>query len=419
LPARVGEIIIEGVQENVRDRLTRPVGRSAKKGLGGHECKGESGVRCRFRTFRREGFRTEPRRVKTDVGRLEFAVGYVGCCGCGKKLAPILDVLDLRERTGHSESLEAVVSEVVSQTSYQRGEAEREARGSAPVAKSSSHRWIAGRGIPDSCPEGSVFAMADGTGFKKWPGERGDLRVVIGLNQGGKPRGLWVYAGESWESIGQDIRAKLRASQVQLELLTVNGEPGLDEHLAGVAAKGSQRCQWHLPRDLSYTLWKDGVGLEERKQRSTDLADLLGIEIPAGEYETVSEEDKEALRERVRTSEQEALNLIAEFEEKGYAKGATYLQNAFDRLFNHVKLWLETGVIAPRTTSILENMMRELGRRVKKLGWNWSDEGIVRIAKIILLRHYDREAWDSYWREALGLRNRCQIQILSLEWQLV
>lgn len=83
-----------------------------------------------------------------------------------------------------------------------------------------------------------------------------------------------------------------------------------------------------------------------------------------------------------------------------------------------MKLWLATGVIAPRTTSILENpdaSGRELGRRVKKLGWNWSDEGIVRIAKIILLRHYDREAWDRYWREALGLRNRCRIQILWVE----
>lgn len=419
LPARVGIVIVEGMQEEIRDRLTRPVGRRAKKGLGSHERKGAGGVRCRFRTFRKQGFRSEPRRVKTDVGRLEFEVGYVECCGCGKKFAPILDVLGLRDRTGHSDSLEAVVSEVVSKTSYQRGEEEIEARGSAPVPKSSSHRWIAHRRIPESRPEGSVFAMADGTGFKKWPGERGDLRVVIGLNEGGKPRGLGVYAGESWEAIGEDIQEKLKASRVQLQLFTTDGEPGLDEHLASVAAEGSQRCLWHLPRDLNYVLWKDGVGLEERKQRSTDLAGLLGIEIPAGEYETVSEEDKEALRERVRTSEREALNLIAEFEQKGYAKGATYLQNAFDRLFEHVKLWLETGIIAPRTTSMLENMMRELGRRVKKLGWNWSDEGIVRIAKIILLRHYDREAWDRYWREALGLRDRCKIQILRVERQAV
>lgn len=34
------------------------------------------------------------------------------------------------------------------------------------------------------------------------------------------------------------------------------------------------------------------------------------------------------------------------------------------------------------STSILENITRELGRRLKKLGWNWSDEGIVRTAEM-------------------------------------
>lgn len=64
----------------------------------------------------------------------------------------------------------------------------------------------------------------------------------------------------------------------------------------------------------------DGVDLDERKRRS---ADLLGIEIPEGEYKRVMEEDKETLRERVRGSENEVRRLIAQFEEKGYAKVAT------------------------------------------------------------------------------------------------
>ena len=117
LPARVGVVIVERMQEAIRDRLARPVGRRAKKGLGGHVRNGGEGGRCRYRTFRKEGFRSERRQVRTDIGRLKFEVGYVGCCGCGRKLAPILDVLRLKERTGHSESLEAVVSEVANSAS--------------------------------------------------------------------------------------------------------------------------------------------------------------------------------------------------------------------------------------------------------------------------------------------------------------
>ncbi|PIY43345.1 MAG: hypothetical protein COZ05_11340 [Armatimonadetes bacterium CG_4_10_14_3_um_filter_59_10] len=59
--------------------------------------------------------------LRTDTGCLEFEVGYVGCCGRGRRFTPILDALGLKEQTGHNESLEAMVSEVVAKTSFQRG----------------------------------------------------------------------------------------------------------------------------------------------------------------------------------------------------------------------------------------------------------------------------------------------------------
>jgi len=43
-----------------------------------------------------------------------------------------------------------------------------------------------------------------------------------------------------------------------------------------------------------------------------------------------------------------------------------------------LRLWLETGIVCPRTTSIIENLIRELVRRLKKIGWNWSDAGAER-----------------------------------------
>ena len=75
---------------------------------------------------------------------------------------------------------------------------------------------------------------------------------------------------------------------------------------------------------------------------------------------------------------------------------------------------METGIVSPRTTSILENIMRELGRRVNKLGWNWSDEGVEQMAKMVIMRRYDREVWEVYWRKELGLRGRCTIVIKEI-----
>lgn len=416
LSVRVTEEIIEGLQEDVRERLCTSSGREAKKGLGSHEKKGEAGRRCRIRTFVKQGHRRESRKVKTDVGEISFEVGYVQCVECEKKFTPILDVLEIEAREKHSGGLERVASEAVMKTSYQRGEEEIVGRGAAPVAKSSAHRWVVGRELPQSRVSAIDSGMADGTKFKKWPGQRGELRIMIGLEKGQKVRPVGVWAGTSWEQIGKEVREILRTGKedaVQLKLFAEDGEVGIDQHLATVADKG-QRCIWHLPRDLGYAMWEDKAPLADRRQKSGKLAGLVGIEIPAQDWEEIRALDKAKLKEQVQKSETEIQKMIGEFREKGYAKAVTYLENACGKIFSHVHLWLETGIVSPRTTSILENIMRELGRRVKKLGWNWSDEGVEQMAKMVMMRRYDREEWENYWRKELGLRDRCTIIIKEI-----
>ncbi len=413
LAVRVAEEVVKGMQDHVREELCPPAGNAAKKGRGGHERPGPGGVRCRHRIFVKEGFRTELRRVKTDIGEVGFPVGYVSCVGCGKKFSPLMEVLGLEPHQRHSAGLERLVSEVVTQTSYERGEAELKARGSAPVPKSSAHRWVAQRQIPSSKATGSVSGMADGTGFKKWPAQRGDLRVVIGLGPKGEIKPLGTYAGRTWEEIGHHVRQKLRDDDTQLELFAVDGEIGLDRHLA-TEARHAQRCTWHLPRDLKYAMWEDKAPLDERVAMAGKVAGLVGVEVPEGDLEAVSPEDKASLKNAVKKNEDQLKSLARDFRSKGYPKAATYLENALGNVFSHVRLWLETGIVAPRTTSILENIMREIGRRAKKLGYNWSDQGVVRMTKMVLLRRYDEQEWNSYWKKQLGLGDRCQIRIASI-----
>ena len=95
----------------------------------------------------------------------------------------------------------------------------------------------------------------------------------------------------------------------------------------------------------------------------------------------------------------------------GYRHGKEYLEGARDRIFTRIDLWLATGIIAPKSSGIIEEIMREVGRRVKKLGWNWEDHGITQQAAMILLRRYSEPQWRDFWTHRLNLQGRCQITL--------
>ena len=77
---------------------------------------------------------------------------------------------------------------------------------------------------------------------------------------------------------------------------------------------------------------------------------------------------KEALQREVAKARESFQAMIDEFDAMGYRKGKAYLEGARDRIFSRIDLWLETGIIAPRSTGIIEEIMREVGRRVRSWG---------------------------------------------------
>ncbi len=80
-----------------------------------------------------------------------------------------------------------------------------------------------------------------------------------------------------------------------------------------------------------------------------------------------------------------------------------------DKAFTQVETWLDTGLVMPGTICSLERIMRELGRRLKRLAYGWTDDGITRIAKILLKKVYEPEDWDRYWEKRTDLRGRCRV----------
>jgi hypothetical protein len=406
---------IEGYEEQIIHTLCGANGRRAKKGLGSHKQKGEAERRCRYRTFRSAGRWSDERTLQGGDGLVvRFRPRTVECVGCGKRFTPILDALELGERQRNTDELLLRVTESVAETSYRRGSAQLDIFGEVPIPKSTAHRMVAEVDIPTSNSEAGTILGADGTGFKRQPGKKGEVRFVLEIKGNGTLHPIGVWAGESWQRISQEVRQRQAG---QASLFISDGERALESWMGRLANEQS-RCHWHFSRDLSYALWHDGVSKEERDDEKENARRLLAIELSAEDMEELSPAKRLELEGRIESAETELADLEQIFLEKGYDRAATYVGNAKARLFGYLRTWMATGIACPRATSIIENLIRELVRRLKKIGWNWSDAGAARMGRIVMVRRYDQERWNEYWKRRMNLQGRCTARLTSCDYTL-
>lgn len=254
--------------------------------------------------------------------------------------------------------------------------------------------------------------LADGTGLKQYRGRKGELRAVVGVTTNGRVAPLGTFTNTDWSIIEQRIKARLKPDETHPLSFVYDGEPGLDQFLADVAQ--SQRCTWHGPRGLYHALWEDGLKKKDSQPAIDQVQHLIGIELPEADFEILKEKDKEPVKTRYQASKAEIQALIETFREKGYTHGASYLENISDRLFTHIEMWLQSGIIAPKTISLLERVFREIGRRLKRIAWGWSDKVATKLSKMILLKQYSRSQWQQYWKQKLAIKGYFQIDIASV-----
>ena len=162
--------------------------------------------------------------------------------------------------------------------------------------------------------------MADGTGVKQQQGRKGEIRSVIGITKGGCVEPLGSFTNTEWPEIERTIKERIKEATPYNIPFIYDGEPGLDAFLSEVAE--SQRCTWHGPRGLYHALREDGLK-KKRSQPETDkIKQLIGIELPEGDFEILKEEDKEQVKNQYENSKSEIKELIKTFQEKGYKHGA-------------------------------------------------------------------------------------------------
>ncbi len=403
--------IIEGYQDFVVGCLCERGHAPEKLAWAEHQDKRHPGQRCRGKRFVRSGSWTEDRRLRGEHAEIHFRPHIVKCVRCGKQLTPILAALELRAHQTRTDQLLWKVVEAVSESSYRRSIDQLSVLAEVPVAKSTAHRWAASVELPLQSSGSEDLLAADGTGFKNQATDKGQVRLVLKIGPNNEITPVGVWAGKSWEMIAQEVQD---AQTGQARLFISDGERGVEEWL-GRLAQGSQRCQWHAAREVGYALWEDGLAFRDRQPLQQRMAQLLAVEIPEEDVEFIGASEKADVQQKIEAAEKQIAELEANFAAQGYVKAATYIRRARDQLFSHLRLWTATGIIAPRTTSFVENLIRELVRRLKKLGWNWSDAGAERMGRFVMVRRYDQEGWRHFWGQQMNLRGRCKITLTQCE----
>jgi hypothetical protein len=416
LMLKILEEILRGYDDLISERLSRTdkYPSKARKGLGRHLRRGNPQERfCRGRKIRKRGYRKNNRRFSTVFGKLDLRLRVVQCCNCGAYYSPLLSALKVGRYAQREMNFEHEVIEAVIDTNYRRLIDGR----SIDISLGGIHNIVVGSDIdqtfqePVSVEDLSAI-MADGTGVKQQKGRKGELRAVIGITKAGRVEPLGSFTNTEWPEIERNIKERIKEAEPYNIPFIYDGEPGLDDFLCDVAE--SQRCTWHGPRGLYHALWEDGLKKKESQPETDKIKQLIGIELPEGDFEILREEDKEQVKIRYESSKSEIKELIKTFQEKGYRHGASYLENISERLFTNIELWLKTGVIFPKTTSLLERLFREIGRRLKRIAWGWSDKAVTNMSKMIMIRQYSREKWEQYWKEKLGIKGYFDIQFRSI-----
>ncbi len=419
LMLRILEQILRSYDDLICQRLSHHGGvfppSKVRKGLGRHFRKADPNRRfCHGRRIRKRGFRNQPRTISTVFGKLKLPIRVAQCCTCGARYSPLLSALKMSAYSRKESNFEHEVIEAVIDTNYRRLIEGR----SIDISLGGIHNIVVGSDVDqiDQAPidiDDLSAIMADGTGYKRQKGKKGELRSVIGITTSGKVEPLGTFANTQWDEIEHIIKERFEKTKASGIPFIYDGEPGLDDFLSDIAE--SQRCSWHGPRGLYHSLWEDGLKKKASQPQIENLKHIIGIELPQSDYELLKDEDKQIVEQQYQSSKFEIIELINTLKEKGYHHGAAYLQNLSQRIFTNVEIWLKTGVIAPKTISLLERIFREIGRRIKRIAWGWSDMAVSKLSKMIILKKYSKEKWEQYWKHKLGIEGNFNIHIANVE----
>lgn len=319
-------------------------------------------------------------RIGTIFGAIKVGQMQVECKGCGKKVYITRKLLDIAPRKLMSDGTKKVFGLLGSLTSFRVSETILKMVG---VKMDKMAVWRCTQEVGEKLEfdldiNEKARGEADGTGVAingiKKRGKELKVFVQEKFTGGVRIAGLSIgrYEGE-WDKLFKPLKSSLKA--FENFLLVTDGDSAILRSIKGVKIL-FQRCLWHLPYQMKYYLWKDGV-----KRKTEEWYYLLGeiFDITAIRYGLDDEKEIEAI---IEAKSKRLDSLISYCLEKGYTSCRSYLENSRCDLFIAFRNKLEGA-----TTSKVERVMRTVNMRTK-MG-KWSADGALNAIKVRLAYYYN------------------------------
>jgi len=253
--------------------------------------------------------------------------------------------------------------------------------------------------------------FADGSGSKRRcnkeakTSNRGELRIALGVDKQGLVVSLGSWSGESWEDIAQAIKGKRKDNQPVAEVLVSDGQRGLSEALTDLCNE-HQRCGWHFIHDLDFRLWQDGAAKTERQDKRPELISIIGIELAKEDFQAVGSLERKEIAGKLDRARNELEQLYHYLKSRGYDEAADYGRRGGKNIFTYLERRLKTGLITPRVSSMIERIMRQIARRLKRIAFGWSSAGAAKMARIIIKRFTSAAQGEKYWKDRLKIEGK-------------
>ena len=366
------------------------------------------------------------RNIKTSIGEVVLSLSRLKCIACLKTFVPFNQLMDLDKYSRKSREFEKLSLETVTNQSFRRSAKNLHDTLGFSTSHTTLHRWFANTDSTQIDVQRKVDCLiADGTGFKTDKdasgSTRGEIRIIMGYSKSGEvvPFGAWTRA--SWKDIGRFLKSENHFSEKVkfkpiAEVLVTDGEEDLIRPLQKLA-KSHQRCLFHMTHELTPLLrYQDIVGKDEAIKITEELSELLYLDLPEADADPLKTlEDKLAIEIKLGSMKKSIDEFIDELKNRGYKKAKTFVENAKAQLFTYIDNWIKTGISNPKVTSLVERIMREIKRRIKRMGYKWSERGAEKMTRLILLQlSSTKHFWDQHWNEKMGTQGNIKLSFLGV-----
>lgn len=387
-----------------------------------------------------ERAKIEQKSVVSTLGLIALDWIRLRCRNCRESFIPMRAILGVEKYQGESQEFVKLACETVIEQSYRRAKRHLSQIGGIEITHTRLHRIIMGSDCdainPDIRATPIKYLIADGTGYPEFrpkmkensgnsedegsgtgkaKSPKSEIKTVIGINAKNEIVPIGVWTRKTWKGIAKLIRSTNHHPKLKFEpiadLLICDGEEAIVTHM-GSLARAVQRCQWHVPHDFFHLLrYQEDVDKKIAADLTSKLHGAIQVEIPSGPKSQHVDQELERL---ILRAENSVAELITELRLRRCGKAAVYLENAKNYLFTYLRYWLATGVLPPKASSRIERLMREFKRRIKKIGFNWSANGVAKITRILLKCFTSKSEWEEGWKEKLGLDIALSIHLTGI-----